>query len=95
MGQQAGGVPASDMPELIAHVRQLWRDAGDDLLYQELWATYAVLGERFGADPVTGTLDEYAELMDRLIRLGEQIDRRFEQRFVAALSRQEMSGGDV
>lgn len=95
MGHAAGGASAVDMAATIAEARALWRDAGDDLLYQELWATYVVLGELLDAGPgvdEAAYVGEYQELVGRLIQLGDQIERRFEQQFQAWRSRIETSG---
>lgn len=98
MGRTDGGASAVvDMPATIADARAQWRAAGDDLLYQELWATYVVLGELLDAGPgadEVAYVDEFRELVGRLTQLGDQIERRFEQAHVAWRRRIE-SGGDT
>lgn len=78
---EAGAV---DVAASIADARRLWRDAGDDLLSQELFATHAVLGELLltgpGDDP-EAYVTECHDLIGRLIELGDQIRRRDDQQF--------------
>jgi hypothetical protein len=82
------------MQASIADARSQWRAAGDE----ELWATYVVLGELLDTGPGKDEAAyeaEYRALVGRLIQLGNEIERRFEQQFVAWLSRIKTSGRDA
>lgn len=95
MSREAGGASAVDMTATIAEARAQWRDAGNDLLHQELWAVYVVLGELLDAGPgvdEAAYVEEFHDLVGRLIQLGDQIERRFEQQFQAWRSRIENVG---
>lgn len=90
-------VSDADMQASIADTRRMRRAAGDDLLGQEEAAVYAVLGELLlagpGDDP-EAYVAEYRDLVGRLIELGQQRERRYEQRFAAWLAQITTSGAE-
>jgi hypothetical protein len=92
----SGRVSDVDMQASIEDTRRMRREAGDDLLCQELWSTYAVLGELLLTGPGEdhdAYLAEYQDLVGRLIELGDQIRRRDEQLFAAWLADITTDGG--
>ena len=97
MGERQAGGSAVDISESIADARREWREAGDDLLWQEMASTYVVLGELLeaGRDDTT-YVDECRDLADRLAELDRQWQRRSDQRWEAWRSRNttDNEGGD-
>lgn len=90
MGSTDGRVSAVGIADAIADARRGWRLAGDDLIGQETWAVYSVLGELLEAGPgddPDGYVAQCRDLAGRLVDLDVQARRRDEQKLAAWIAR--------
>lgn len=93
MTPSEAGVPAVVITDAVRDARQMWRTAGDDLLNQEVAATYACIGELLdsGRDDEE-YVREVQDLVGRLVNLDREQQRQTEQRWAAWMARS-MDGG--
>ena len=95
MADSPAGASAIDITESIADARRARRRAGVDSLNEEMWATYAAIGELLDSGRKD---DAYAcevqDLVDRLVELDQEQQRQAAQRLATWVSRVTGEGGE-